>query len=111
MFGRSNFFFFHLKAKYPVFHVLDLDFFQLKAKYPVLHVLDLDGRILNVILPKNFKKHQNFHHFLKLSLFSPCMILNLGSDLSVDDIVQLGSADTKIGSQDAVKKLLELREK
>ena len=39
------------------------------------------------------------------------MILNLGSDLSVDDIVQLGSADTKIGSQDAVKKLLELREK
>ena len=33
------------------------------------------------------------------------------SDLSIDNIVPLGSNDTKIGSQDAVKKVLELTEK
>ena len=36
---------------------------------------------------------------------------NLGSDLSIDNIVQLDSADTKIVSQDAVNKILELTEK
>ena len=39
------------------------------------------------------------------------MTLNLGSDLSIDNIVRLGLADAKIGSQDAVMKLLELTEK
>ena len=38
------------------------------------------------------------------------MSLNLGSDLSVDNIVRLGSADTKISSQNAVKEVLELTE-
>ena len=37
--------------------------------------------------------------------------MNLGSDVSIDNILQLGSADTKIDSQDAVKKVLELMEK
>ena len=37
--------------------------------------------------------------------------LNLGSDLSIDNIVRLGLADTKIGSQNAVMKVLELTEK
>ena len=41
----------------------------------------------------------------------PVWLLNLGSDLSVDNIVRLGSADTKIVSQDAVRKVLELTEK
>ena len=31
-------------------------FFQLKAKYPVFHFLDLDGTILNLIQPKINKK-------------------------------------------------------
>ena len=39
------------------------------------------------------------------------MSLNLGSDLSVDNIVRLGSVDTKISSQNAVKEVLELTEK
>ena len=33
---------------------------------------------------------------------------NLGLDLSIDNILPLGSADTKAASQDAVKKVLEL---
>ena len=33
---------------------------------------------------------------------------NLGLDLSIDNVVGLGSADTKTASQDAVKKVLEL---
>ena len=40
----------------------------------------------------------------------PVWLLNLGSDLSVDNIVQLGLAGTKIDSQDDVK-VLELTEK
>ena len=39
------------------------------------------------------------------------MTSNIGSDVSINNIVQLGSADTKIGSQDAVKNVLELKEK
>ena len=50
--------------------------------------------------------------FFKVFLILPLMWLsNLGSDLSIDNIVRLGSADTKIGSQNAVKKVLELTEK
>ena len=51
------------------------------------------------------------------SFFNAFLILlsvwlwSLGSDLSIDNIVQLGSANTKTGSQDAVKKVLELTEK
>ena len=37
--------------------------------------------------------------------------MTFGSNLSIDNIVQLGSTDTKIVSQDAVKKVLELTEK
>ena len=47
------------------------NFFQLKAKYPVFHFLDLYGTIFNLILLKISKKYQNFHCFLKFSLFYP----------------------------------------
>ena len=51
----------------------------------------------------------NFHcFFFNFPYFTPSTLLNLGSDLSNDDIVQLGSAGTKIGSQNAVMKVLEL---
>ena len=50
--------------------------------------------------------------FFKVFLILPFVwFLNLGSDLSINNIVRLGSADTKVGSQDAVKKVLELTEK
>ena len=39
------------------------------------------------------------------------MTLNLGPDLSIDNIVGLDSADTRITCQNAVKKVLELTEK
>ena len=45
--------------------------FHLKAKYPAFHFLDLDETILNLILPKINKKRQNFHRLLKFSLFHP----------------------------------------
>ena len=38
-------------------------------------------------------------------------LLNFGSDLSIDNLVRLGSADTRIGSQASVKKVLEITEK
>ena len=41
----------------------------------------------------------------------PVLSSNLGSDLSINNIVPLGSADRKINSQDAVMKVLELTEK
>ena len=44
-------------------------------------------------------------------ILSPVSLSNLGSDLSIDKTVQQGSADTKIGSQNAGKKVLELTEK
>ena len=44
-------------------------------------------------------------------ILPPVWLLNLGSDLSIDNIVWLGLADTKSGSQNAVKKVLELTEK
>ena len=84
-------------------------FFQLKAEYLVFHFLDLDGTILNLIKPK-IKKCWNFHRFIKFSLFYPLYCLNLDSDLSVNNIVWLGLADTNIGSQDPVKKVIELTE-
>ena len=47
-----------------------------------------------------------------MSLFyPPVWLLNLRSDLLIDNIVRLGSADTKISRQDACKKVLELAEK
>ena len=47
------------------------NFFQLKAKYPIFHFLDLYGTIFNLILLKISKKYRNFHRFLKFSLFYP----------------------------------------
>ena len=45
--------------------------FHLKAKYPAFHFLDLDETILNLILPKINKKRRHFHRLLKFSLFYP----------------------------------------
>ena len=56
-------------------------FFQLKAKYPAFHFLDLDGTIL-----------------------PPVWHSNLGSDLSIDNIIGLGSAYTN-----SVAKMLSRR--
>ena len=47
------------------------NFFQPKAKYPIFHFLDLDAIILNPIKTKTNRKRQNFHCFLKFSLFYP----------------------------------------
>ena len=55
------------------------------------------------------KKHQDF--FKVILILPPVWLLNLGSDLSINNIVQLDSADTKNVSQDAVNKVLELMEK
>ena len=60
-----------------------INFFQLKAKYPVFHSLDLEGTILNLIQPKINRKHQNFHCFLKFSIFYSLY----SSDLSSENIV------------------------
>ena len=50
--------------------------------------------------------------FFKVILILPHVwLLNLGSDLSVNNIVQLDWSDTKIVSQDAVNKVLELTKK
>ena len=46
-------------------------FFQLKAKYPVFHFLDLNGAISNLIQPKINKKRRNFHRFLKFFFILP----------------------------------------
>ena len=59
---------------------------------------------------------QNFIFFLLLNcntdyILLPIWLLNLGSDLSIDNIVWLDLAEAKITSQDAVKKMLELMEK
>ena len=39
------------------------------------------------------------------------VIIFICSTVSIDNIVQLGLSDTKIGSQDAVKKVLGLTER
>ena len=58
------------------------------------------------------KNSQIFIVFYKIFLILPLVWLsNLGSDLWIDNIVRLGAADTKIGSQDAVMKVLEFIEK
>ena len=44
-------------------------------------------------------------------MLPPVWLSNLGWDLSIDNIVRIGLADTKIDSQDAVKTVLELTEK
>ena len=50
-----------------------------------------------------------FPLFFKVFLILPPVWLsNLASNLSINTIVPLGSADTKIDSQDAAKKVLEL---
>ena len=72
----------------------------------------MDRTILNLILLKIKKKKPKFPLFYRvLLILPPCMTSNIGSDVSINNIVQLGSADTKIGSQDAVKKVLDLKEK
>ena len=48
-------------------------FFQLKAKYPVFHFLDLDETILILIQPKINKIRRNFHCFFKFCYLTPCM--------------------------------------
>ena len=54
----------------------------------------------------------NFSSSFKVFLILPLVwLLNLGSDLSISNIVWLGLGDTKIDSQDAVKKVLEHTEK
>ena len=62
----------------------------------------------NQKLTKNIKF---FVVFWSYSYFNPVRLRILGSDLSIDNIVRLDSADTKIGSQDAVNKVLKLMEK
>ena len=53
-----------------------------------------------------------FSLFFKVCLILPPVWLSsLDSDLSINNIVRLGLADTKISSQDAVMKMLELTEK
>ena len=49
--------------------------------------------------------------FFKVVILPPVRLSNLDSDLSIDNIVQLDLADTRIASQDAVSKVLELTEK
>ena len=46
-------------------------FFQLKAEYLAFHFLDLSETILNLMQVKINKNRQNFHRFLKFSLFYP----------------------------------------
>ena len=49
--------------------------------------------------------------FKVILILPPVRPSNLDSDLSISNTVQLDSADIKIASQDAVKKVLELTEK
>ena len=44
-------------------------------------------------------------------ILHPVWLLNLGLDLWIDNMFPLDVADTKIGSQDAVKTVLELTKK
>ena len=77
-----------------------------------MSIVEFVRTMLNLILPKINKKHWNFHCFLVFIIsLSPVWLSNLDSDLSIDNIVRLDSADSKIGSQAAVKKVLELRQK
>ena len=87
-------------------------FFKLKAKYPsLIFLIWMEqcwiwfGQILT-------KKHRTFYRFLKFFKFYLCVWLsNLGSDLLIDNIVRVSSADTKMDSQYAAKKVLELTQK
>ena len=49
--------------------------------------------------------------FKVILILLPAWLSNLGLDLSINNIIQLNSADTKTASQDAVNKVLELTEK
>ena len=63
-------------------------------------------------LAENQQKPSKFPTIFKVFvILPPVWLSNLGSDLSINNIVQLGPADAKIGSQDAVMKVLELTEK
>ena len=63
-------------------------------------------------LAENLQKTLKFPPFFKVFfILPPVWLLNLGSDLSINNIVRLGLADTKIDTQDAVKKVLEPMEK
>ena len=57
------------------------------------------------------KNAQNFCCFFKIFLFKALYDLNLGTGLSIDNILRLDSFDAKINSKHAVKKVLELAEK
>ena len=74
---RPNYFFFHLRAKYPVFiFLIWMEQFWFSRK-----------------LTKNIKI---FIVFKSFPYCTPCVWLsNLGSDLSIDNIVQLGLDNTK----------------
>ena len=62
-------------------------FFQLKAKYPIFHFLDLDRTILNLIKSKINKKMSKFPLFFKVFLIlPPVRHSNFGSCLSIDNI-------------------------
>ena len=52
-----------------------------------------------------------FLFFKVILILPPAWVSNLGSDLSINNEVWLDSTDTKIASQDAVNKVLELMEK
>ena len=52
-----------------------------------------------------------FVFFLIILILPPVWLSNLSPNLSIDNIVQLDSADTKLVSQNVVKKVLELIEK
>ena len=49
--------------------------------------------------------------FKVILVLPPVQPSNLGSDLSINNTVQLDSADRNIASQDTVNKVLELMEK
>ena len=61
---------------------------------------------------QKFTKTLKFLLFFKvIIILPPIWLSNLGSDLSIDNILQLDSADTKIITHDAVNKVLEFTER
>ena len=60
-------------------------------------------------LTKNIKIFVVF--FNVFFILPPVCLSNLVSDLSIDNIVRLGLTNTKIASQDSLKKVLELMAK
>ena len=66
------------------------------------------GIWFNQKLTKKWKFPLFFKVFL---ILHPAWLLNLGSELSIHNIVRLGSVDRKVDNQVAVNKALELTEK